>query len=64
MSEATFPYGVFLSHSAKDKAVGRPLAERLREGGLDRSLMLPRAHRMGDGMHGGLAGKEGAAQSI
>jgi hypothetical protein len=25
-----FPYDVFLSHSAKDKAVVRPLAERLR----------------------------------
>ena len=24
-----FPYDVFLSHSAKDKAVVRPLAERL-----------------------------------
>lgn len=29
-----FPYDVFLSHSAKDKAVVRPLAERLREAGL------------------------------
>jgi hypothetical protein len=29
-----FPYDVFLSHSAKDKAVVRPLAERLRADGL------------------------------
>src|SRR5687767_923424 len=29
-----FTYDVFLSHSAKDKAVVRPLAERLREDGL------------------------------
>mgnify|MGYP003346446100 CR=1 FL=1 len=30
MSAEVFPYDVFLSHSAKDKAVVRPLAERLR----------------------------------
>ncbi len=29
-----FLYSVFLSHSAKDKAVVRPLAERLRQDGL------------------------------
>ena len=29
-----FLYDVFLSHSAKDKAVVRPLAERLRADGL------------------------------
>ena len=29
-----FQYDVFLSHSAKDKAAGRPLAERLRTDGL------------------------------
>jgi hypothetical protein len=29
-----FPYDVFLSHSAKDKAAVRPLAERLRQDGL------------------------------
>jgi hypothetical protein len=29
-----FPYDVFLSHSSKDKAVVRPLAERLRQDGL------------------------------
>ena len=29
-----FPYDVFLSYSAKDKAVVRPLAERLRQDGL------------------------------
>ena len=34
MSEPVFPYDVFLSHSAKDKAVVRPLAERLRADGL------------------------------
>lgn len=28
-----FPYDVFLSHSTQDKAVVRPLAERLRQGG-------------------------------
>ena len=31
---AEFQYDVFLSHSAKDKAVVRPLAERLRQDGL------------------------------
>jgi hypothetical protein len=30
--EQDFQYDVFLSHSAKDKAVVRPLAERLRTG--------------------------------
>ena len=34
MNEPAFPYDVFLSHSAKDKAVVRPLAERLRKDGL------------------------------
>ena len=29
-----FEYDVFLSHSAKDKAAVRPLAERLRKDGL------------------------------
>jgi hypothetical protein len=29
-----FPYDDFLSHSAKNKAVVRPLAERLRQDGL------------------------------
>jgi hypothetical protein len=29
-----FQYDVFLSHSARDKAVVRPLAERLRQDGL------------------------------
>ena len=29
-----FPYDVFFSHRAKDKAVVRPLAERLRQDGL------------------------------
>ncbi len=34
MSDAAFPYDVSLSHSAKDKPVVRPLAERLRNDGL------------------------------
>ena len=34
MSTETFPYDVILSHSAKDKAVVRPLAERLCKDGL------------------------------
>ena len=34
MNSNAFPYDVFLSHSAKDKAVERPLAERLRQDGL------------------------------
>src|SRR3989304_5526736 len=34
MGDEAFPHDVFLSHSAKDKAVVRPLAERLRQGGL------------------------------
>jgi hypothetical protein len=29
-----FQYDVFLSHSSKDKAIVRPLAERLRKDGL------------------------------
>ena len=34
MISKSFPYDVFLSHSAKDKAVVRPLAERLRKDGV------------------------------
>ena len=34
MNSNAFPYDVFLSHSAKDKPVVRPLAERLRQDGL------------------------------
>jgi len=34
MSEEDFPYDVFLSHSAKDKAVVRDIAERLRKDGV------------------------------
>ena len=34
MSAETFTHDVFLSHSAKDKAVVRPLAERFRRDGL------------------------------
>ncbi len=29
-----FPFDVFLSHSSRDKAIVRPLAERLRKDGL------------------------------
>ncbi|MBI4659490.1 MAG: toll/interleukin-1 receptor domain-containing protein [Verrucomicrobia bacterium] len=50
------PYGVCFSHSAKNKAVVRPLAERLRNDGLkvwfDEWVLKPRiplAHRMGEG---------------
>jgi len=32
-STESFPYDVFLSHSTKDKAVVRPLAERWRKDG-------------------------------
>ena len=32
--DADFAYDVFLSHSSKDKAVVRPLAERLRKDGV------------------------------
>ena len=35
-----FDYDVFLSHSAKDKAVVRPLAERLRADGLPDNSQL------------------------
>ena len=34
MSAESFPYDVFLSHSAKDKPVVRDVAERLRKDGL------------------------------
>jgi subtilisin family serine protease/alpha-tubulin suppressor-like RCC1 family protein len=34
MNSNAFPYDVFLSHSAKDKPVVRPLAERMRQDGL------------------------------
>ena len=51
-----FTYDVFLSHSAKDKAVVRPLAERLRADGVKVSFdewvlkpAVPLAHRMGEG---------------
>jgi len=40
MSKPGFTYDVFLSHSAKDKAVVRPLAERLRADGLNRCLSV------------------------
>ena len=34
MSAEHFTHDVFLSHNSKDKAVGRPLAERLQQDGL------------------------------
>ncbi len=37
------PYDVFLSHSAQDKAVVRPLAERLRQDGLKLWLDEPKS---------------------
>ena len=40
MSTEAFTHDVFLSHSAKDKAVVRPLAERLRAGGRLRNSQL------------------------
>ncbi len=51
-----FQHDVFLSHSAKDKAVVRPLAERLRKDGVKvwfdewgLKPEVPLAHRMGEG---------------
>ena len=51
-----FQFDVFLTHRAKDKAVVRPLAERLRQDGLkvwfDEWVLepeVPLAHRMGEG---------------
>ena len=42
-----FPYDVFLSHSSKDKAVVRPLAERLRlDGRPTRPRELPETDAM------------------
>jgi hypothetical protein len=35
-----FSFDLFLSHSSKDKAVGRPLAERLRADGLEHWRVL------------------------
>ena len=56
MSEADFKYDAFLKPSAKDKAVVRPLAERLRADGVkvwfDEWVLqpvVPLAHRMGEG---------------
>ena len=37
-----FQYDVFLSHSAKDEAVVRPLAERLRKDGAKVWLVPPK----------------------
>ena len=48
-------YDVFLSHSAKDKAVVRPLAERLRADGVkvwfDEWVEFPRFRGLGCGEH-------------
>jgi hypothetical protein len=41
-AEQDFQYDVFLSHSAKDKVVVRPLAERLRQDGVNR--FVPALH--------------------
>ena len=42
-----FPYDVFLSHSAKDKAAVRPLAERLRKDGVKVWPVPPKRFREG-----------------
>ena len=42
-----FPYDVFLSHSSKDKAVVRTLAERLRKDGLKVWPVPPKRLREG-----------------
>ena len=54
--EKEFQFDVFLSHRAQDKAVVRPLAERLRADGVkvwfDEWAIeseVPLAHRMGEG---------------
>jgi hypothetical protein len=56
MHDPVFTHDVFFSHSAKDKAVAQPLAERLRRDGLkvwfDEWVPKPEAplaHRMGKG---------------
>ena len=56
MSDAPFTHDVFLGHRAKDKAVVRAAAERLRKDGLPVRLggceikpEVPLAHRMGAG---------------
>ena len=41
-----FPCDVFLSHSAKDKAVVRPLAERLRADTLPKNSQLSTFNRL------------------
>ena len=49
MNTERFTRDIFLSHSAKDKAVVRPLAERLRQDGLkvwfDEWVLKPGAER-------------------
>ena len=47
MSDATLTHDVFLSHSAKDKAEVRPLAERLRKDGLKVWPVPPKRFRVG-----------------
>lgn len=43
----TFAYDVFLSHSSKDKAIVRPLAERLRKDGVKVWPVSPKHLREG-----------------
>ena len=47
MNDAAFPYDVFLSHSSKDKAVARPLEERLQKDGLKVWPVPPKRLRVG-----------------
>jgi hypothetical protein len=56
VGDEAFTHDVFLSHSAKDKAVVRAVAERLRSDGLrvwfeqwELKPEVPLAHRMGEG---------------
>ncbi|MBI3464506.1 MAG: toll/interleukin-1 receptor domain-containing protein [Planctomycetes bacterium] len=62
-----FRYDVFLSHSSKDTAVVRDVAERLRGDGLrvwfdewEIPSEAPLAHRMGEGSRGEDRGRAGA----
>jgi hypothetical protein len=48
-----FQHDVFLSHSAKDMAVVRPLADRLRKNGLRNDSQPSTAWRLGLGAVGG-----------
>ena len=59
---AEFQYDVFLSHSAKDKAVVRPLAERLRQDGL-KVWLVPAKRLREDGVDEWLLPVAAARQS-